>query len=601
MPPLLTLRDVGVTFGGEPLFAGLELALSAGDRACLVGRNGSGKSTLLKLIAGQIEADAGERFVQPGCHIAYLPQDPKLPGGTTVADYAAQGLFGAEADERHRVEVLLDELGLDGGADPASLSGGEARRADLARALVGEADILLLDEPTNHLDLSAIEWLEARLAGFRGALMVISHDRRFLARITRQTLWLDRGNLKRLDKGYDAFEAWAAQVLDKEERERHELDKLIAQETKWSHEGITARRKRNQGRLRRLQAMRQERAGWLKRAGSAALAVESDRLSGKLVAEAKEIAKAYDGRPVVAGFSTRILRGDRIGIIGPNGAGKTTLLRMLIGDLAPDSGSVRLGTNLDLAYFDQTRAQLNPDETLWETLCPGGGDQVMVRGRPRHVVTYLRDFLFDDRQARSPVSSLSGGERNRLLLAQVLAKPANLLVLDEPTNDLDIETLDLLQEMLADFDGTVLLVSHDRDFLDRVVGSTIAMGDGGHAVEYAGGYSDYLKQRPAAPATSRKTERPAGKPQKPKSASQPRARLSFKEQHALKELPGRIESLATEITALEAKLAEPDYYARDPHAFDQAAKRLVEAQAEHAAAEEEWLTLEMKREELEGG
>ena len=425
-PPLLTLRDASLGFGGEPLFDGIEVALHKGDRICLVGRNGSGKSTLLKIAAGLIEADRGERFVQPGTHVAYLDQEPDAGTYDTLADYVGSAVAAADTPSQHRVEAALAEVALDPEANPGALSGGEMRRAALARVLIDEPDILLLDEPTNHLDLPTIEWLERKLEATRAAIVVISHDRAFLNRLTRHTLWLDRGQLRRLDKGFTAFEAWSDEILTREKEERHKLDRLIAQEARWSVEGITARRKRNQGRLRRLQDLRAQRARQIAPTGQVQLAAKSGRLSGKMVVEAEDIAKSFDGRTVVAGFSTRVLRGDRIGIIGPNGAGKTTLLRMLTGDLQPDSGTVRLGTNLTPVYLDQRRASLDPDLSVRETLCEGGSDQVLVQGQPRHVVSYLRDFLFAEQQARSPVGSLSGGERNRLMLARALTRAVQL-------------------------------------------------------------------------------------------------------------------------------------------------------------------------------
>ncbi len=597
--PLLSLKDVSLGFGGNPLFDKADLAVCRGERIALVGRNGSGKSTLLKLLAGQIEPDSGERLIQLGVRVAYLPQEPDLSGYDTVLDYAAAGLPEGEEHAAHMAEALLHSLSLDGARPTDELSGGETRRAALARAMVGGPDVLLLDEPTNHLDLPAIEWLEQRLAGGRFGLIVISHDRAFLERITNCTLWLDRGRLLRSDKGFAHFEAWSEEILEREAVETAKLDKLIAQETTWSHQGITARRKRNQGRLRRLHELRARRAGQAGRTGSVRMEAAEAGGAGKRVIEARDIAKAYDANEVICGFSTRILRGDRIGIIGPNGAGKTTLLRMLIGDLQPDSGELRLGTNIEMVYLDQTREALAPGETPWSLLCPGGGDQVMVGNRPRHVVAYMRDFLFADNQARSPVESLSGGERNRLLLARALARPSNLLVLDEPTNDLDMDTLDLLQELLADYEGTILLVSHDRDFLDRVVTSTIAVEGGGSAMEYPGGYSDYLRQRPGGGGVGTES-----RPEKSARREKPnppgvRRKLGYNQQRALDRLPGEIDALEKQVAALEAKLADPTLYARDPVGFDDTAAALTKARDDKAEAEEEWLKLEMLREEQE--
>ena len=595
--PLLSLKDISLGFGGNPLFDKADLAVGRGERIALVGRNGSGKSTLLKLLADQIEPDSGERLVQQGTHVAYLPQEPDLSDYDTVLEYAAAGLPAGDEHSTHVVESLLDSLSMDGARSTKGLSGGEMRRAALARALAGDPDVLLLDEPTNHLDLPAIEWLEEKLAGGRFGLVVISHDRAFLGRVTNCTLWLDRGRLLRSEKGFAHFESWSEEILEREAVESAKLDKLIAQETVWSHQGITARRKRNQGRLRRLYDLRATRASQDARTGSVKMGAAEAGITGKLVIEATDIAKAYNGKPVIAGFSARLMRGDRIGIIGPNGAGKTTLLRMLIGGLPPDSGKLRLGTNIEMVYLDQTREALAPGETPWSMLCPGGGDQVMVGDQPRHVVSYMRDFLFADNQVRSPVESLSGGERNRLLLARALARPSNLLVLDEPTNDLDMDTLDLLEELLADYEGTILLVSHDRDFLDRVVTSTIAVEGGGSAMEYTGGYSDYLRQRAGGGEVGAES-RPgkSARKEKPKPSAD-RRKLGYKQQRALEQLPGKIEALEKEIAALETKLADPALYARDPAAFDDTAAALTTAREDRAAAEEEWLVLELLREE----
>jgi len=594
-PPVLSLRDIELRFGAEPLFDGLSLSVAADERACLIGRNGAGKSTLLRLLAGVTESDGGSRFVQPGIRVAYLDQEPAMTGVATVADYA-----GLDAGERaYRVPMLLSALGLHGEQPLEALSGGQARRTALARVLVQEPDVLLLDEPTNHLDIRAIEWLERELAGFAGAVVSISHDRRFLANTTQAVWWLDGGRLRRSDKGFAHVEAWQEALFARERREREKLDRRIAEETRWSHAGISARRRRNQGRLRRLQELRSERRRLLGPTGQVRLEADSGRLSGKLVIEAEHIAKAYDGQPVIEDFSTRVLRGDRVGLIGANGAGKTTLLRMLTGALAPDSGRVRLGANLQTVYLDQQRAMLTPEASVQDVLCPAGGAQVIVRGEARHVASYLQQFLFDPAQARQPVSALSGGERNRLLLARALAQPANLLVLDEPTNDLDMDMLDLLQEMLSDYDGTLLLVSHDRDFLDRVVTSTIALEGDGLPVEYAGGYSDYLSQRgarPAPPAPTGTAKKAPAAPARPRSGR----KLSYHQQRRLEALPGEIETLQDELAALEAELADAELFRRDPDRFAAATARLETAQAELAAAEEAWLELELLREERAG-
>lgn len=596
--PVLALRDIRVVFADQVLIAAASFALAPGDRLCLVGRNGSGKSTLLRIAAGLTEPDGGDVFRQPGTRVAYLEQVPNFGGAKRVIDYAMAG--GAE---EHKAAAALDELGLSPLADPATLSGGEGRKAALARVLAEEPDVLLLDEPTNHLDLPSIEWLEERLSQFRGAFVLISHDRAFLRRLAAGCLWLDRGAIRRLDKGFSAFEEWSEKILAEEEVTQRKLDKLIEQETQWSREGISARRTRNQGRLRRLHSMRAERAALVQQTGRADLAVETGQASGSLVVEAKHVTKVWpqpDGseRVAVRDFSTRIMRGDKIGVIGPNGAGKTTLLRILTGALAPDSGTVRLGTNLTPVYVDQSRSSLDPEATLWDTLCEGGGDQVIVRGRPRHVVSYLRDFLFRESQARQPVKALSGGEQCRLLLARALAKPSNLLILDEPTNDLDMDTLDLLQEVVSDYDGTVLLVSHDRDFLDRIVTSVIALEGDGRAQEYPGGYSDYLRQKKATSGSpaSAKLSSPAPKLERTKAPT----KLGYKDQRALEELQSRMPELEKEIAALEVALADPDLYARDPDKFHKTSERHDALKAELEKSEERWLELEMKREELAG-
>jgi ATP-binding cassette subfamily F protein uup len=593
------LREVRLGFGGAPLFDGVSVAIGRGDRTCLVGRNGSGKSTLLKALAGVVEPDSGERFMQPGLRLGWLPQDPVLPTDESVAQYVAGGLPADEAhgaEDDYRVAAVLDRLRLAGERPLGTLSGGEGRRAALARTLAGAADMLLLDEPTNHLDLPTIEWLEEELAGFAGGIVMISHDRAFLRRVTTRTLWLDRGGLKALDDGFAGFEAWQAAIFAAEETEAHKLDRKIAAEMPWLARGVTARRKRNEGRLARLNGLRKARAERVRQTGRAKLALEGAGASGELVVEAENVVKRFGDRTVIDGFSSRILRGDRVGLVGPNGAGKTTLLKLLTGELAPDAGTLRIGTNVKPLYFDQRRAQLDPDATVWQTLAPTGGDSIVALGRQRHVVAYLRDFLFDDRQAMMPVASLSGGERARLLLARLFAQPGNLIVLDEPTNDLDMETLDLLQEVLDEFEGTLLLVSHDRDFLDRLVTSLIAVEGDGRIDEYPGGYSDYLRQRPQ-PATAEPRAAPAPKLASPRA---PRAavKLSYKDARELETLPARIDGLIDEIAALERKLADPGLYGRDRSAFEGATQRLEAARHELAAAEERWLELEEKRESL---
>jgi ABC transport system ATP-binding/permease protein len=592
MVPLLSLRNVTVQIGPDPVFADLSLAVGRGDRICLIGRNGVGKSTLLKALAGLIELDGGERFLQPRTTVAYLAQEPNFPGQCTVLELVLAGLAAREDIEtrRHLAEAAMAHFDLDPSRTAETLSGGEARRAALAATLALEPEILLLDEPTNHLDLATIEQLEQELSSFRGGLVMVSHDRAFLTRLSRTLWWLDRGRLRVLDEGFAAFEAWSDQVLESEAGELRQLEKVIAAETEWSHQGITARRRRNQGRLRRLEALRRERAQRPAPSGSVRLAGPAAAAGSKQMIEALGISKGFGGRLLIDDFSTRILRGDRVGIIGPSGAGKTTLLRLLTGELAPDRGTVRLGANAQIAFVDQRRASLDPDRTPWQTLCPDGGDQVMVQGHWRHVASYLRDFLFRPEQFRTPLRVLSGGERNRLLLARQLAQPCNLMVLDEPTNDLDMDTLDLLQELLGEFEGTLLLVSHDRDFLDRLVSSVIAFEGGGRVREYAGGYTDYRRQRPISPALGRAPAKAAA----PRSVDDRAAREAGKGlQRELARLLARIDTLQAQIRTLELRLSDPDLFRRDAEAFTTASAELSALQAELATAEQRWLELEI--------
>jgi len=602
MAPLIQLKDIALTFGGTPLLTDVELAVEAGDRVCLIGRNGSGKSTLLKIVAGLIEPDRGTRFVQPGATVRYLPQEPDFSGAATTLAYVEAGLN--PGDDSYQARYLLEQLGLTGNEDPANLSGGEARRTALARVLAPSPDILLLDEPTNHLDLTTIEWLEGELASRRSALVIISHDRRFLANLSRATVWLDRGETRRIEKGFDAFEAWRDDVLAEEEREQHKLDRKIVMEEHWLRYGVSGRRKRNVKRLGNLHALRQQRRDYRGTAGKAALTAAESDASGKLVIEAKHIAKSFGERAIVSDFSTRIARGDRLGIVGPNGAGKTTLINLLTGTEPPDSGTVRLGANLEMATLDQHRESLDPKTTLSDALTGGRGDSIMVGGKPKHVVGYMKDFLFSQEQIRTPLEALSGGERGRLMLARALAKPSNLLVLDEPTNDLDLETLDVLEDMLGDYEGTVVLISHDRDFLDRVVTSVIAPEGQGRWIEYAGGYSDMLAQRGSdlkekavkgtpAPAKAAKESPPSS------AAPAPKRRLSFKDKHALETLPKTMAKLQAEIAKLQTQLDDPTLYTRDRKAFDAASAAMAKAHADLTTAEEQWLELEILREEIE--
>ena len=598
-PPLLQLRDIALTFGGTPLLTGAELTLSEGERLCLVGRNGSGKSTLLKIVAGLIDIDRGEVFRQPGATIRYLPQEPDFTGFATTRDYTQAGL--GPHDDPHVARYMLEQLGLTGEENCAHLSGGEVRRASLARVLAPDPDILLLDEPTNHLDITTIEWLESELKARRGAIVMISHDRRFLANMSQATIWLDRGQTRRLEKGFAAFEDWRDTILEAEEREQHKLERKIAAEEHWIRYGVTARRKRNMRRVAELNALRERRRGHRRAQQSVALIAGEAEQSGVLVIEAKKISKAYGERAIVRDFSTIIERGDRIGIVGPNGSGKTTLISMLIGELAPDSGSVRIGKTVAAARMTQDRDSLNPKTSVSDSLTGGHGSTVSVNGRHRHVIGYLKDFLFTPDQAGTPVGMLSGGERGRLLLSIALAKESNLLVLDEPTNDLDMETLDVLEDMIADYQGTVLLISHDRDFLDRLVAGTIVPEGKGKWNEYAGGYSDMLSQRgsdltrePQPKRDDRKADtRTAAK------ADGPKRRMTFKDKHALETLPGEIAAMQARAKALSDRLADANFYARDRSGFEDATAELGALQHEIMAAEERWLKLEIQREALE--
>ena len=600
-PPLLQLKDIALTFGGTPLLTGAELTVGQGERVSLVGRNGSGKSTLLRIAAGLAEPDRGTVFVQPGALVRYLPQEPDFAGFATTRAYVEAGL--TPTDDPHTAQYWLDKLGLTGQEDPKHLSGGEARRASLARVLAPSPDILLLDEPTNHLDLPTIEGLETELVGRSCALVVISHDRRFLANLTRTTVWLDRGATRRLERGFAHFEEWRDALLAEEEREQHKLARKIVAEEDWMRYGVTARRKRNVRRVAELQALRERRKYHQGVTGRADMTVSAAEPSGKLVIEAERLTKSYDGRAIVADLSLRVQRGDRIGIVGPNGSGKTTLVGLLTGALPADAGTLRLGASVEIATLTQHRDSLDPNTTVAQALTGGSGETVMVNGAPKHVVGYMRDFLFSPEQARTPLSKLSGGERGRLMLAQVLAKPSNLLVLDEPTNDLDMETLDVLEDMLADYAGTVLLISHDRDFLDRLVTSVIAPEGNGRWVEYAGGYSDMLAQRGADLIRERRATA-AEKPVRPRPPPEPPAskrKLSFKEKHALETLPKTIAQWQDEAGALSTCLEDPQFYQRDRAGFEQATAALGELQRKIAAAEEEWLALEILREELAEG
>ncbi len=595
--PLLQLSDISLTFGGDPLFSELSMVVQPGDRVALVGRNGSGKSTLMKVMAGLTLPDAGTRVVPPGITVGYMEQDPTMEGFETLGDFAASRL---EPEDRYRIEMVADGLKFDPDRPVATASGGERRRAALAKLMAEAPELMLLDEPTNHLDIEAVRWLEDELKTTRAGFVLISHDRAFLRALTRATLWIDRGAVRRQETGFDGFEAWRDKVWDDEDQARHKMDRRIKAEGRWAVEGISARRKRNMGRVRALQDLRAERSAMIRRQGTAALSLESGPVSGKKVIEAIDLFKAFGGKPIVSGLSLTVQRGDRIAFIGPNGVGKTTVIKMLLGEVEPDAGLVKHGTNLAVAVFDQSRAALDPSMSLWESLTgdpdmrvSGKADQVMVRGEPRHVVGYLKDFLFDEGQARAPVKSLSGGEKARLLLAKLMAKESNLLILDEPTNDLDIETLDLLQEILDDYDGTVLLVSHDRDFLDRVATVTVAMEGDGRATIYAGGWTDYQAQRGDVVALMN-SEKPRDTKAKAAVVEVRGGGLTFTEKHRLDALPAIIEKLGAEIAKLSELMADPELFTKNPVKFRKATEAMAERQAALDAAENEWMALEEK-------
>ena len=601
-PPILYLKDIHLTFGSTPLLTGADIQIGRRERICLVGRNGSGKSTLMKIAAGMIEPDSGERFIQPGVTLRYLPQEPDLSQYATVLDYVKDGL--APGDDDHRAAFLLSELGMSGEEKPANLSGGEIRRAALARTLAPNPDILLLDEPTNHLDLPAIEWLEAELKSMRSALVLISHDRRFLENLSNSTVWMDRGGSRHLSQGFAAFEDWRDKLLEEEEIASHKMERKIVREEHWIVHGVSGRRKRNMRRVRELAELRKQKAGEQKVPGGARLTSAEGETSGKLVAKLDHVSKAFGERVVVRDFSAIVNRGERVGIVGPNGAGKTTLVNLVTGKLRPDSGTIKLGVGLQTLVIDQKREMLKPEWTLKDALTDGAGDLVVIGETSKHVQSYMKDFLFLPEQARTPVTTLSGGERGRLMLARSLRHPSNFMVLDEPTNDLDLETLDLLQEFLADYAGTALVVSHDRDFLDRVCTSVIASDGDGIWHQYSGGYTDMVAQKGSG-VVKRKEAVPSTKAEQPKSASgepvQPsrKEKLSFKQKHALETLPAEIAKLEDEIAKLKKALEDPQLYAREPKKFEKFATALSEREKTLAKHEEEWLELEMLREELE--
>ena len=615
-PPLMSISDMGVNLGDRWLLRHVDLSVSNGDRLALVGRNGAGKSTLMKLIAGQLEPDEGSRWTAPAAEIAYLPQSPQFKGSMSLSSYVLQGLEDKidlspsdRIKQTHRAEARLDRMGMNGDQMTDGLSGGERRRASLARALITEPQVLLLDEPTNHLDLPTIEWLEDMLRARSGALVLISHDRAFLRALGTGIIWIQQGTLRRREGSFDQFEDWSEGILAEESVRLHKLDKKIAEETRWSHQGISARRKRNQGRLRELQDLRQLRA----RQGGQVIAQMSMSTGkaeggGQIVLEARDLSVDIPAQPeprsLVKHFNTIIRRGDRLGIVGPNGIGKSTLIRTLLGERAPDKGHVKTGYGLLSAYFDQNRERLNPESTPWTTLCPDGGDSVIIDGKPRHVTSYLRDFLFDDFKMTQRTNTLSGGEQNRLLLARIFSEPHNFLVLDEPTNDLDMETIDLLQEVIADYDGTVLIVSHDRDFLDRTATGLLAFEEDGKIIPHAGGYSDYLARRRQSreKQTAKSGKGKSGKPKQDKTdKSKDKAakdRLSYKQVYLLEQLPKEIEALRARIEKGEARLADMAFFQTDPAGYEGLAKQVAEDKDAIATKEESWLELEILRENI---
>ena len=612
--PLLSVSDLALNLGNRWLLRHVSLVVSPGDRLAFVGRNGAGKSSLMKLIAGYTEPDEGSRWCAPHCSVAYLPQNPSFKASMSLSSYVLNGLdnephlsVGDRRKLAYKADAIIGRLGLDPAQMTDNLSGGEQRRVSLAKALVSDPDVLLLDEPTNHLDLPTIEWLENMLKARKGALILVSHDRAFLRALGNGILWLNQGALRRRQGAFDEFEDWSEAILAEEAVRLRKLDRKIAEETRWSHQGISARRKRNQGRLRDLQALRLQRArqapSQIKELTVNPIKAET---GGQVVLEARDISLSVSAadqiRLLVQHFNLKIQRGDRLGLVGPNGVGKTTLVRALLGELAPDAGHVKAGYGLIPGYFDQNRALLNQQASPWTVLCPDGGDMVEIAGKPRHVTSYLRDFLFDDNKMTQKVSTLSGGEQNRLMLAFIFAQPHNFLVLDEPTNDLDMETIDLLQEVISEYDGTVLIVSHDRDFLDRTVTGLLAFEDNGRIIAHAGGYTDYLDRRRRQLDKQQQTQadKKAGQEKRAqkKTADRPKDRLSYKQTYLLEKLPNEMATLTEQITTAEQHLSDMTFFEQDPDNYQILAEQTRQNKVDLQEKEEAWLELAILHEEL---
>ena len=598
--PQISLKNIFLSFGEKQIFEGLNLLVQPRDRIALVGRNGSGKSTLLKVLQGLVIQDEGERILSKGLSVGYMEQDPNLSEFITLKDYVCSGVL---LSDYHEGEKVAQNLGVDLDMPVNVSSGGERRRAALTKLIAENHDIMLLDEPTNHLDVEAIEWLEAELKGLSKSFIVISHDRKFLSNLTNDTIWVDRGKARRCSIGFGGFEAWRDKIWHEEDEKIHKLDRKIRSESRWAVEGISARRKRNQGRLRNLEKLRAERQSYISRTGLAKMKLESRTKSGQLVLKANKVSKSFGEKCIIRNFSIQIRKGDRIGIVGPNGIGKSTLLKILLGEVIPDLGTAKLGSNLIVAKFDQMREQLNLENSLWQNLtddptmkASGKAGQIMVRGKSKHVAGYLKEFLFSESQLRSPVKSLSGGEKARLLLAKLMARESNLLILDEPTNDLDLETLDLLQEVIAEYEGTVLLISHDRDFLNRTVDTSIILTGKGEFVKIEGSWEEYNKLK-AKNETQNKGEyldkkKNVSKPLKGEMPS--KAGFSFVDKHRLNEIPNLMDRLEYEIKQLESFLSDSNLYLEHPNKFEKASAALIERQAEIKKLEDEWFELEEK-------